>query len=267
RDNSAKPDLPEAYMFDTGIKEWQKFEVWPPQIGITTLGFKKNGKLIINEKGDEDAKFNYTSDPAKPVPYVSFTEGVTFTPRAYMSDDQRHASRRPDVLTFSTDALDENTVLAGEILAKLKVAISSTDADFIVKIIDVYPADHESYEHNPTNIVMGNYQQLVRAEVFRGRFRNSFASPEPFTPNEATDVEFRLQDILHTFKKGHKVMVQIQSTWFPYIDRNPQKYVDNIYKAKEEDFIKAEITIMGDSKIEIGELNNVPASLDLEVKK
>jgi putative CocE/NonD family hydrolase len=267
RDNSAKPDLPEAYMFDTGIKEWQKFEVWPPQIGITTLGFKKNGKLIINEKGDEDAKFNYTSDPAKPVPYVSFTEGVTFTPRAYMSDDQRHASRRPDVLTFSTDALDENTVLAGEILAKLKVAISSTDADFIVKIIDVYPADHESYEHNPTNIVMGNYQQLVRAEVFRGRFRNSFASPEPFTPNEATDVEFRLQDILHTFKKGHKVMVQIQSTWFPYIDRNPQKYVDNIYKANEEDFIKAEITIMGDSKIEIGELNNVPASLDLEVKK
>ncbi len=171
------------------------------------------------------------------------------------------------MLTFETDTLKKNTVLAGEILAKLRVAISSTDADFIVKIIDVYPPDHESYEHNPDNIVMGNYQQLVRAEVFRGRFRNSFAEPEPFVPNEATDVEFRLQDILHTFKTGHKIMVQIHSTWFPYIDRNPQKYVDNIYKANAEDFIKAEITIMGDSKIEVGELNTVPASLQLDLNK
>jgi putative CocE/NonD family hydrolase len=253
-------------MFDTGLKEWQKFEVWPPQIGTTTLAFKQNGKLVINEEGDTDASFSYTSDPEKPVPYTSFTEPVTFTPRAYMTDDQRHASRRPDVLTFETDPLDENFVLAGEIMAKLKVALSSTDADFIVKIIDVYPPDHESYEHNPENIVMGNYQQLVRAEVFRGRFRNSFAEPEPFTPGEATDVAFRLQDILHTFKKGHKVMVQIQSTWFPYIDRNPQKYVGNIYEANEEDFIKAEITVMGDSKIEIGELKTIPASLDFEIK-
>ena len=267
RDGKHKPALPEAYMFDTGLKEWQQFEVWPPQIGVTTLAFKKNGKLVLNEEGDKEAKFAYTSDPAKPVPYTSFTEPVTFTPRAYMTDDQRHASRRPDVLTFTTDALSENTVLAGEILAKLKVAISSTDADFIVKIIDVYPGDHENYEHNPENIQMGNYQQLVRAEVFRGRFRNSFAEPAPFVPGEATEVEFRLQDMLHTFKKGHKIMVQIHSTWFPYIDRNPQKYVDNIYEANEEDFIKAEITVMGDSKIEIGELKTVPASLDLEVKK
>lgn len=267
RDGKGKPALPEAYMFDTGLKEWQKFDIWPPQIPKTTLGFKENGVLTINETGSKDESFDYVSDPAKPVPYTSFTEGVTFTPRAYMTDDQRHASRRPDVLTFETAPLDKDFVLAGEIMAKLKVAISSTDADFIVKIIDVYPPGHESYEHNPENIVMGNYQQLVRAEVFRGRFRNSFAEPEPFVPNEVTEVEYVLQDILHTFKKGHKVMVQIHSTWFPYIDRNPQKYVENIYEANEEDFIKATITVKGDSKIEIGELNTTPAPLELELDK
>ncbi len=267
RDGKDKPNLPEAYMFDTGLKEWQKFDVWPPQIPTTTLGFKENGLLTINETGSADVAFEYISDPAKPVPYTSFTEGVTFTPRAYMTDDQRHASRRPDVLTFETAALKNDLLLAGEIKAKLRAAISSTDADFIVKIIDVYPPDHKNYEHNPENIVMGNYQQLVRAEVFRGRFRNSFAEPEPFVPNEVTDVEYILQDILHTFKKGHKVMVQIHSTWFPYIDRNPQKYVDNIYEANEEDFIKAKITIKGDSRIEIGELNNIPVPLELEMQK
>ena len=120
-----------------------------------------------------------------------------------------------------------------EILAKLKVSMSSTDADFIVKLIDVYPDNHPNYEHNQKNIVMAGYQQLVRSEVFRGRFRNSYEHPEPFTPNEITDVNVPLQDILHTFKKGHRIMIQIHSTWFPYIDRNPQKYVDNIFEANE----------------------------------
>ncbi|WP_296621637.1 CocE/NonD family hydrolase [Marivirga sp.] len=267
RDGEGKPNLPEAYMFDTGLKEWQKFDVWPPQIPQTTLGFAQNGKLLINEEGSNDDEFSYVSDPAKPVPYTSFTESVTFTPRPYMTDDQRHAARRPDVLVWESDPLEENLTLAGEIAAKLKVAISSTDADFIVKIIDVYPGDHESYEHNPDNIVMGNYQQLVRAEVFRGRFRDSFADPKPFIPNEEDEVDITLQDILHTFKKGHKVMVQIHSTWFPYIDRNPQKYVENIYKAEEEDFIKATITVKGDSKIEIGEIETTPQSLQLELDK
>ena len=170
-----------------------------------------------------------------------------------MTDDQRHASRRPDVLTFTSDLLENDLTLGGELNAKLKVAISSTDADFIVKLIDVYPDDHPSYEHNPDNIVMAGYQQLVRAEVFRGRFRNSFEKPEPFNPNEKTDVEFRLQDILHTFKKGHRVMIQIHSTWFPYIDRNPQKYIENIFEAEEDDFIKATIRVYGSSSIEIGE--------------
>ena len=177
-----------------------------------------------------------------------------------MTDDQRHASRRPDVLTFSSDILEKDLTLAGEILAKLNVAISSTDADFIVKLIDVYPDDHPNYDHNPDNIVMAGYQQLVRAEVFRGRFRNSFEKPEPFVPDQMSEVTITLQDILHTFKKGHKVMVQIHSTWFPYIDRNPQKYVENIFEAEEDDFIKANIQIYGSSYIEIGSAVVLPVT-------
>ncbi|CAM3453827.1 CocE/NonD family hydrolase [Zobellia roscoffensis] len=248
------PDtLPEAYMFDTGIKKWETFDAWPPkEIEPISLYFGQNGQLSINKPIDEKAVFEYTSDPQKPVPYTSQVEGLTFTPRRYMSDDQREASRRPDVLTFETEPLKDNRVLAGEIMAKLKVAMTGTDGDFIVKLVDVYPDDHESYEHNPDNIIMGGYQQLVRAEVFRGRFRNSFEKPEPFVPGEPSDVNFRLQDILHTFKKGHRIMIQIHSTWFPYIDRNPQKYVDNIYKADEEDFIKSTIQVFGSSSVEVG---------------
>lgn len=249
----ANPNLPEAYMFDTGIKEWKTFEVWPPQSRANIkLYFGEKGKLSINKPLNGLAKFEYISDPAKPVPYTSQTEGLVFTPRNFMSDDQRNASRRPDVLTFESEVLTEDMVLSGEILAKLDVSMTGTDADFIVKVIDVYPDDEPAYEGNPANIVMGGYQQLVRSEVFRGRFRNSFEKPEPFVPNQITKVNVPLQDILHTFKKGHRIMIQVQSTWFPYIDRNPQKYVDNIYKANEEDFIKSTITVHGSSVIEIG---------------
>ena len=196
--------------------------------------------------------YEYISDPAKPVPYTSQTEGLTFTPRNFMSDDQRGASKRPDVLTFETEVLADEVTVAGEILARLKVAMSGTDADFIVKLIDVYPDDHPNYDHNPRNIVMGGYQQLVRSETFRGRFRNSFEKPEPFIPGQVTDVNVPLQDVLHTFKKGHKIMIQIHSTWFPYIDRNPQQYVENIFKAEEKDFIKSTIKIYGSSVIGVG---------------
>lgn len=245
--------LPEAYMFDTGAKKWETFDTWPPkEIEPVTLYFGKNGTLGINKPIDEKAVFEYISDPNKPVPYTSQTEGLTFTPRRFMSDDQRHASTRPDVLTFETEILTQDRVLAGEILAALKVSMTGTDADFIVKLIDVYPNDHPKYEHNPDNIIMGGYQQLVRSEVFRGRFRNSFAAPEPFKPGEINDVNFRLQDVLHTFKKGHRIMIQIHSTWFPYIDRNPQKYVDNIYEANEEDFIKSTIQVYGSSSVQVG---------------
>ena len=261
--SKGSPGLPEAYMFDTGKKVWNKFETWPPKnVEPMKLYFSENGRLSINGQPDPEAVFEYVSDPAKPVPYTSETEGITHTPRKFMSDDQRNASRRPDVLAFETEVLTSDVTVAGEIMAKLKVALSSTDADFIVKLIDVYPQNHPSYDHNPENVVMGGYQQLVRHEVFRGRFRNSFEKPEPFIPNEATDVSFPLQDILHTFKKGHKMMIQIHSTWFPYIDRNPQKYVENIYKADESDFIKATIRVLGSSVIEIGGEQGMKANLN-----
>ncbi len=257
-------NLPEAHMFDTGLKQWESFDVWPPKsIPPVKLGFTQNGKLLVNETADANAEFEYLSDPNKPVPYTSYTEGLTFTPRKFMTDDQRHASKRPDVLTFETDVLTEDMTLAGEIMAKLKVAISSTDADFIVKLIDVYPDDAKATVATPENVEMGGYQQLVRSEVFRGRFRNSFAKPEPFKPGEAEEVNFPLQDVLHTFKKGHKIMIQIHSTWFPYIDRNPQKYVENIYKAKIDDYQKAMITVFGSSTVEIGKNESLDTPIEL----
>lgn len=253
--------LPEAYLFDTGTKEWKQFEQWPTdEYPTISFSFAKNGKLLINETGSADEAFSYISDPDKPVPFRSEITPVTFTPRAFMTDDQRHASRRPDVLTFSTDVLDEAITLAGEIDVNLKVSISTTDADFVVKLIDVYPEGYEE-EHAPKHINMSGYQQLVRSEVFRGRFRNSFAEPEPFVPGEITEVNFPLQDILHTFKPGHRIMIQIHSTWFPYIDRNPQQYVENIYKADEDDFIKSEITVYGNSTITVGKGKGIKALL------
>lgn len=258
-------NLPEAYMFDTGKKEWKKFDVWPPKdVTPLRLYFGEGGKLSVNKPLNEQAVFDYVSDPAKPVPYTSQTEGLTFTPRRFMSDDQREAARRPDVLTFSTEVLTDDVTVAGEIMAKLKVSMSGSDADFIVKLIDVYPQDHPNYDKNPKNIIMGGYQQLVRSEVFRGRFRNSFEKPEPFTPDQISDVNFALQDVLHTFKKGHKLMIQIHSTWFPYIDRNPQKYVDNIYKANEEDFIKSTIRVYGNSVVEVGGEQKMKARIDVK---
>lgn len=249
--------LPEAYLFDTGIKEWKTFDVWPPEVEQpTVLKFAPNRKLIVDDAVDEKAIFSYISDPENPVPYRSEVVPVRFTPRKFMTDDQRHASKRKDVLTFETEVLEDDFTLAGEILAKLDVAISTTDADFIVKVIDVYPENEPATEATPSDVDMGGYQQLVRSEVFRGRFRNSFSEPEAFVPNKLDRVEFPLQDILHTFKKGHKVMIQIHSTWFPYIDRNPQNYVENIYKAEEKDFVKSQITLFGTSEIIIGGENN-----------
>ncbi|WP_437179398.1 CocE/NonD family hydrolase [Pontibacter vulgaris] len=236
----AKSDvkLPEAVMFEGGNNKWREFEVWPPKNAQEkTLYFHANGKLSFEapKQGEAEAS-EYISDPAKPVP---FTEAVaTGMTREYMTDDQRFASRRPDVLAFQTEVLTDDVTLAGEILAQLKVATTGTDADWVVKLIDVYPDSAKANPHQP-NKPMGGYQAMVRSEVFRGRFRNSFEKPEPFTPNQVTPVNVELQDVLYTFKKGHRIMVQVQSTWFPLVDRNPQKYVDNIFKANEEDFIKA----------------------------
>ncbi|QCR24803.1 X-Pro dipeptidyl-peptidase [Pontibacter sp. SGAir0037] len=237
-DGKSEVKLPEAVMFETGANQWREFDVWPPKnTQDKTLFFHANGKMSFEAPKQGEAEISeFISDPAKPVPFTEATAiGMT---REYMSDDQRFASRRPDVLSFQTDALTEDITLAGEILAQLKVATTGSDADWVVKLIDVYPDDAPANPHMPGK-AMGGYQQMVRSELMRGRFRNSFEKPEPFTPNQVTNVDVALMDVLHTFKKGHRIMVQVQSTWFPLVDRNPQKFVDNIFEANEEDFIKA----------------------------
>jgi putative CocE/NonD family hydrolase len=248
-------NLPEAFIFDSGKLKWSEFAQWPPEnIGTTRLNLSEKGVLSINGNQNAKLKFNYVSDPINPVPYRSETEGLVFTPRAYMTDDQRHCSERNDVLTFQTEILGEDFTLTGEILAKLQVAIDQTDADFIVKIIDVFPEDHPPFKHLSKNIKAGGYQMLVRSEIMRGRFRESFENPKAFEKNKKTAVNITLQDIHHTFKKGHRVMIQLQSSCFPLFDRNPQTFVPNIYKADDKDFKKAKITIFGDSEIIIGNL-------------
>lgn len=263
--------LPDAYLYDTGLKAWKKFNAWPPVDAPRYTFTFRTGEalqpdvLLINEEPDDRLTFEYVSDPAHPVP---FTEDVkmTFTPRKFMTDDQRFAAHRPDVLTFVTPPLEDDVTLMGEIMAKLKVSTSGTDADWVVKLIDVMPPDAEDSPTMQDHLRMSNYQMLVRSEVFRGRFRNSFERPEPFEPDRITDVTFPLQDVLHTFKKGHKIMIQIHSTWFPYIDRNPQKYVDNIFKAEAEDFQVATMRVHGGSVIEVGKLGTQPASVTLPPK-
>jgi len=251
--------LAEATMYNTGQNKWIEFDKWPPvNIEKKMLFLQPDGEISETKPGDEKAFREYISDPAKPVP---FTQTIsTRMTRAYMTDDQRFASRRPDVLVYQTDILEENITLAGKIIANLFVSISETDSDWIVKLIDVYPNDTPNNEFTAENMQMAGYQQMVRSEVFRGRFRNSYEFPEPFVPGEITNIQFPLQDVLHTFKKGHRLMIQIQSSWFPIVDRNPQKYVDNIFNAGEEDFIPSiqRVYSFGEngSNIEINVLKN-----------
>ena len=209
-----------------------------------------DGKLE-NEKAQNNSFSEYYSDPNNPVPSsINYAEYNGFTPRNYMSEDQRFATKRPDVVTFTTDYLTEDTTLAGEIMAKLKIASSSSDADFIVKLIDIYPAD-EPKNDDKLNVLYANYHQMVRSEVMPSRFRTSFEKPQALTPNQTTEVNFRLQDVLHTFKKGHKIQIQVQSTWYPMIAVNPQKFLENQYLAKKEDYTKSFIKIFNDSYIEV----------------
>jgi uncharacterized protein len=245
--------LPEAYLFDTGKKEWRTFDAWPARNAQKlTFFLAENGKLT-SEKSAKNAALEYVSDPMKPVPSSeNLTEMLNFTPFNYMSEDQRFAARRPDVLVYQTDLLTEDLTLGGEIMARLNVAVTGTDADFIVKLVDVYPPTEPNHPHMPNKaITMSNYHQMVRSEIMRGRFRKSFEKPEAFVPNQITDVDFRLQDVLHTFKKGHRIQIQVQSTMFPIFDRNPQKFVPNIYLANESDFQKATHKVFNTSTIEV----------------
>jgi hypothetical protein len=248
--------LPEAYVFDSGKKEWKTYDSWPPKNTLKKTMYLSNNQELTTKKRDEEA-LNFISDIKRPVPYSEDIKTV-FTPRKYMTDDQRFAARRPDVLVFETDLLTEDLTLSGDILAKLKVATTGTAADWIVKIIDVHPADTKNNINNKkfqNHLKMSNYHLMVRSEVMRGRFRNSFEKPEPFLANKKTSVNIKLQDVFHTVKKGHKLQIQIQSTWFPLIDLNPQTYVDNIYKAEEKDFKTQTHTIFTDSTIEFTILN------------
>jgi putative CocE/NonD family hydrolase len=234
------PKLPEAYMFETGTNQWRKFDSWPPKnTTAKTLYFHRSGHLSFDPPTDtpeEDSFDQYVSDPAKPVPFIpNIAIGMT---REHMLDDQRFASTRTDVLVYVTEPLAEDLTIAGPIVPQLFVSTTGTDSDWVVKLIDVYSGDFPRPDPNPTGVQMGGYQQLVRGEVMRGKFRNSFEKPERFEPGKVTKVEYTMPDAYHTFRRGHRIMIQIQSSWFPLVDRNPQRFMD-IYHAKPDDFQKA----------------------------
>ncbi|MBZ9630562.1 CocE/NonD family hydrolase [Salegentibacter sp. LM13S] len=250
-DGDGDVDLAEAYVYDTGARKWNSYEAWPPKNTEEKVFYLGDDQELTDEATENNESF--VSDPEKPVSYNNEIKAV-FTPREYMTGDQRFAARRPDVLVFETEVLEEDMKLTGEIMARLNIATTGTAADWVVKVIDVYPLDAEDYEETMEHLDMDNYHMMVRSEVMRGRFRNSFENPEPFEPNEKTSVNITLQDINHTFKKGHKLQIQVQSTWFPLIDRNPQTFVPNIFEAEEEDFQKQTHTVFGDSSIEFSVL-------------
>ncbi len=237
--------LPAATVFETGTNVWRSYPSWPPpNVQPKTLYFHAGGKLSFERPTEQQAADEYVSDPAHPVPFVDYTTDTV--PQRYMVDDQRFAGRRPDVLVYQTDPLEEDVTIAGPVSPKLKVSTTGTDSDFVVKLIDVYPNDYPDPAADEKGkrvlsappLRMGGYQQLLRGEPMRGKFRNSWEKPEPFVPEKMADVNFAMPDLDHTFRKGHRIMVQVQSSWFPLVDRNPQTFVD-IPHAKPEDFRKA----------------------------
>lgn len=236
----------EATVFETGTNEWKHYNHWPPDnVQYSAWYLKENGLLSTeaksNQKRAQDHYTEYVSNPANPVPY---TNGIyARRNNEYMVEDQRFAAKRPDVISFSSPSLTQNLTFAGPITADIFVSTTSTDADFIVKIIDVLP--DTSTEISTKGLPMAGFQRLIRAEVFRGKFRNSYERPVPFVPGKITEVKINLNDIAHTFLKGHKIMIQIQSSWFPLVDMNPQQFL-HIPTAKESDFKKATIRIWHD---------------------
>lgn len=227
----------EAYVFETGTDQWRRFDTWPPKQVIERVLYLKPGEVGFERPtGTKESFAEYVSDPMKPVPYTN--EKSTSYPRAYPVEDQRFVASRTDVLVFETEPLEEDLTLAGPLKVTLHVSTTGTDSDWVVKVIDVYPGDFPNPDPNPADVKLGGYQQLLRGEVFRGKFRNSFEKPEPFEPGKVTKIEFTMPDVCHTFRSGHRVMVQVQSSWFPLVDRNPQTFV-NIPTAKPEDFQKA----------------------------
>jgi putative CocE/NonD family hydrolase len=235
---------PEAYMFETGTDVWRKYDQWPPKDAMPKmLYFHAGGKLSFEPPTDAAGAFDeYVSDPAHPVPFTNYTTDTV--PQRYMVDDQRWVARRTDVLTYVTERLEADVTIAGPISPKLKVSSSGTDSDFVVKLIDVYPEDTPDAPETTSGnkrilgeppLHMGGYQQMLRGEPMRAKFRKSWEKPEALTPGKVAEVNFEMPDLNHTFRQGHRIMVQVQSSWFPLVDRNPQTFVD-IPHARPEDF-------------------------------
>jgi putative CocE/NonD family hydrolase len=246
KDGKRDPHLPEAFVFETGTNVWRKYDAWPPKTAhIESLYLQAGGKLSFTASSG-DSFDEYISDPDKPVPYIA--EQAAGMTREHMTEDQRFAASRTDVLVYQTEPLDHDITFAGPLKPSLFVSTSGTDSDFVVKLIDVYPDDFPDNVPNPAGIRMAGYQQLVRGELMRGRFRNSYSNPEAFTPGKMEKVEYVMPDINHTFRQGHRIMVQVQSSWFPLADRNPQTFVD-IYNAKASDFKKATERVYHSSRI------------------
>lgn len=250
KDEKKTLDLPEAYMFDTGKKSWQKFAEWPPKSIQNAVFYLSDDYQLQSSKPTSKGFTQYFSDPTKPVPSSENRKDFNnFTPRNYMSEDQRFTENRPDVASFTTEELADDLTFAGELSVKLKILTTATDADFFVKLIDVYPADEKPNADKP-NVIFANYHQMVRSEIMPARFRNSAEKPEPIKQNQETEAQVLLQDVFHTFKKGHKIQIQVQSTAYPLFNINPQTFVDNPYKAKKEDFVPTFIKIQNDSSVE-----------------
>jgi len=249
----------EAYCFQTGSNQWKTYPTWPPkEAAVKNLYVAANRAASFAKPTAATGVVTYTSDPAKPVPYriqpIEATYGTGSRWRPWQVEDQRFVYTRPDVVSFTMDSLTEDLTVTGKITAHLFASTTGTDADWIVKLIDVYP------DYDQKNILMSQYQLPVAMEVFRGRYRKSFSKPSPLVPNKPEEFVIDLHQVNHTFKKGHHIMVQVQSTWFPLIDRNPQKYVPNIFEAKETDFIKAQQSIYCNASsatyIELPVMNN-----------
>ncbi|MFL6277706.1 MAG: CocE/NonD family hydrolase, partial [Blastocatellia bacterium] len=239
--------LPEAYVFNTGANRWRSLAEWPPKNAEAKRFYlDAGGKLPTTAPASKGCFAEYVSDPARPVPFVNYT--TIFTPREYMTDDQRFAATRPDVVVFQTEPLGDGMTAAGPIHISLDVSTTGTDSDFVIKVIDVYPDDAPDNEPNPEGVRMGGYQMMVRGEPFRAKYRKSFVKPEAMVPGKMTRIEFDMPDIFHTWLKGHRLMVQVQSSWFPFVDRNPQRFED-IYSAKDTDFQKATQRVYCSSQI------------------
>ena len=240
-----KDKMDEATIFVTGSNEWRSFDTWPPKNVVEkSLYLQPSGAISFSPPESTNNFDEYVSDPMKPVPYAEAVH--VYRTAEYMTDDQRFASRRPDVMVYQTDILQDDITLTGPLTADLFVSTTGTDADYIVKLIDVFPPETKADLSTDVKVPLGEYQMLVRGEVFRGKYRNSFEKPEPFIPGKVTEVRFGMLDIAHTFKKGHRIMVQIQNSWFPLVDRNPQKFID-IYTCSDSDFQKATQRIYHDT--------------------